>query len=175
MDPLLHDIYSKETSSHLAEIEEYLRKRSGQPAPHPLPESVYRAIHTLSGSSKMAEAKTWNPHHRTLEPGDAKDLRQRAWVDGDRKSRRLPTRFARLRTWSRISTSPPLSSRTNTGFWGDCMSSKTPLIPIFRLHPLIPECPAIVRRLPETASPDAPRVAQAQPAPQAQPVAEAQQ
>jgi chemosensory pili system protein ChpA (sensor histidine kinase/response regulator) len=57
MDPSLHDIYSKETSSHLAEIREYLRKRSGQPAPHDLPESVYRAIHTLSGSSKMAEAR----------------------------------------------------------------------------------------------------------------------
>ncbi len=57
MDPLLHDIYSKETSSHLAEIREYLQKRSGQPAPHHLPESVYRAIHTLSGSSKMAEAR----------------------------------------------------------------------------------------------------------------------
>jgi chemosensory pili system protein ChpA (sensor histidine kinase/response regulator) len=57
MDPVLHDIYSKETSSHLAEIREYLRKRTGQPAPHDLPESVYRAIHTLSGSSKMAEAR----------------------------------------------------------------------------------------------------------------------
>jgi chemosensory pili system protein ChpA (sensor histidine kinase/response regulator) len=57
MDPLLHDIYSKETSSHLAEIREYLRKRGDQPAPHHLPESVYRAIHTLSGSSKMAEAR----------------------------------------------------------------------------------------------------------------------
>ncbi len=41
----------------LTEIREYLRKRSGQPAPHDLPESVYRAIHTLSGSSKMAEAR----------------------------------------------------------------------------------------------------------------------
>jgi chemosensory pili system protein ChpA (sensor histidine kinase/response regulator) len=57
MDPALHDIYSKETASHLAEIRDYLRKRSGQPAPHDLPESVYRAIHTLSGSSKMAEAR----------------------------------------------------------------------------------------------------------------------
>ena len=47
----------KETSSHLTEIREYLRKRTGQPAPHDLPESVYRAIHTLSGSSKMAEAR----------------------------------------------------------------------------------------------------------------------
>jgi chemosensory pili system protein ChpA (sensor histidine kinase/response regulator) len=57
MDPSLHEIYSKETSSHLAEIREYLRKRSDQPAPHELPEPVYRAIHTLSGSSKMAEAR----------------------------------------------------------------------------------------------------------------------
>jgi chemosensory pili system protein ChpA (sensor histidine kinase/response regulator) len=57
MDPVLHEIYSKETSSHLTEIREYLRKRTGQPAPHELPESVYRAIHTLSGSSKMAEAR----------------------------------------------------------------------------------------------------------------------
>jgi chemosensory pili system protein ChpA (sensor histidine kinase/response regulator) len=57
MDPQLHEIYSKETASHLAEIRDYLRKRRGQPAPHDLPESVYRAIHTLSGSSKMAEAR----------------------------------------------------------------------------------------------------------------------
>jgi chemosensory pili system protein ChpA (sensor histidine kinase/response regulator) len=57
MDAALHDIYSKETSSHLTEIREYLHKRSDQPAPHDLPESVYRAIHTLSGSSKMAEAR----------------------------------------------------------------------------------------------------------------------
>ena len=57
MDPVLHDIYSKETSSHLTEIRDYLRKRTDQPAPHDLPESVYRAIHTLSGSSKMAEAR----------------------------------------------------------------------------------------------------------------------
>jgi len=57
MDPQLHEIYSKETSSHLAEIRGYVRKRTGQPAPHDLPESVYRAIHTLSGSSKMAEAR----------------------------------------------------------------------------------------------------------------------
>ena len=57
MDPQLHEIYSKEVSSHLAEIRVYLRKRTGLPAPHELPETVYRAIHTLSGSSKMAEAR----------------------------------------------------------------------------------------------------------------------
>jgi chemosensory pili system protein ChpA (sensor histidine kinase/response regulator) len=57
MDAALRDIYSKESSSHLKEIREYLRKRVGLPAPHEMPESVYRAIHTLSGSSKMAEAR----------------------------------------------------------------------------------------------------------------------
>ena len=57
MDPALHEIYSKETSSHLSEIREYLRKRSSQSAPHVLSEAVFRAIHTLSGSSKMAEAR----------------------------------------------------------------------------------------------------------------------
>ena len=56
MDAALHEIYSKETSSHLQEIRAYLNKRNGQPAPHDLPEGVFRAIHTLSGSSKMAEA-----------------------------------------------------------------------------------------------------------------------
>ncbi len=57
MDPVLHDIYSKETANHLTEIRDYLGRRSGQPGPHDLPENVYRAIHTLSGSSKMAEAR----------------------------------------------------------------------------------------------------------------------
>ena len=57
MDPQLHEIYSKEVSSHLTEIRNYLRRQAGLPAPHELPESVYRAIHTLSGSSKMAEAR----------------------------------------------------------------------------------------------------------------------
>ncbi len=57
MDPVLHEIYSKETANHLEQIREYLRKRTGLPAPHDLPEAVYRAIHTLSGSSKMADAR----------------------------------------------------------------------------------------------------------------------
>ena len=56
-DPMLHEIYSKEAASHLAAIREYLRKRSGQLAPHELPEGIYRAVHTLCGSSKMAEAR----------------------------------------------------------------------------------------------------------------------
>ncbi len=57
MDPVLHDIYSKEAAHHLAAISEYLQKRRGQLAPHDLPENIYRAVHTLCGSSKMAEAR----------------------------------------------------------------------------------------------------------------------
>ncbi|NNM61779.1 MAG: hypothetical protein HKM03_06380, partial [Steroidobacteraceae bacterium] len=57
MDPALHDIYSMETATHLGVIREYLQKREGRLAPHDLPEGVYRAVHTLCGSSKMAEAR----------------------------------------------------------------------------------------------------------------------
>ncbi len=57
MDPVLHEIFSKETEGHLATIRGYLDRRADQPEPHDLPENVYRAIHTLSGSSKMAEAR----------------------------------------------------------------------------------------------------------------------
>ncbi|MDE2304872.1 MAG: Hpt domain-containing protein [Gammaproteobacteria bacterium] len=57
MDPALHEIYSKEATAHLAAIREYLGKRRGQLAPHDLPEGIYRAVHTLCGSSKMAEAR----------------------------------------------------------------------------------------------------------------------
>jgi chemosensory pili system protein ChpA (sensor histidine kinase/response regulator) len=57
MDPALHEIFSKETASHIAEIRDYCDRRRDQPGPHELPERVYRAIHTLSGSSKMAEAR----------------------------------------------------------------------------------------------------------------------
>jgi chemosensory pili system protein ChpA (sensor histidine kinase/response regulator) len=57
MDPVLHEIFSKETANHLEQIREYLHKRTGLPEPHDVPETVYRAIHTLSGSSKMADAR----------------------------------------------------------------------------------------------------------------------
>ena len=77
MDPQLHEIYSKEISSHLAEIRDYLRKRTGQPAPHELPESVYRAIHTLSGSSKMAEARHGIRITEPLNQVHAQGVRQR--------------------------------------------------------------------------------------------------
>ncbi len=57
MDPMLHDIFSKEAQTHLAAIRRYLQTERGRLAPHDLPESIYRAVHTLCGSSKMAEAR----------------------------------------------------------------------------------------------------------------------
>jgi len=56
-DEALRDIYARETASHIAVVRSFLARETGKPAPHRLPEEVYRACHTLSGSSKMAEAR----------------------------------------------------------------------------------------------------------------------
>jgi len=56
-EPTLRDIYARETDSHVATIRDWIQKVQGMPGPHVLPEPVYRACHTLSGSSKMAEAR----------------------------------------------------------------------------------------------------------------------
>jgi len=56
-DPTLRDIYARETDSHVATIRDWIAKVQGMPGLHLLPEAVYRACHTLSGSSKMAEAR----------------------------------------------------------------------------------------------------------------------
>ncbi|MGH8217324.1 MAG: Hpt domain-containing protein, partial [Steroidobacteraceae bacterium] len=56
-DEALSDIYARETAAHVAVVRGYLAREAGKPAPHALPEEVYRACHTLSGSSKMAEAR----------------------------------------------------------------------------------------------------------------------
>ncbi|MGH8149374.1 MAG: Hpt domain-containing protein [Steroidobacteraceae bacterium] len=56
-DDALRDIYARETATHVAVVRAYLARESGKPAPHALAEEVYRACHTLSGSSKMADAR----------------------------------------------------------------------------------------------------------------------
>ena len=56
-DSTLRDIYARETDSHVAVVRNYLDREAGQPSPHALPEAVYRACHTLAGSSKMADAR----------------------------------------------------------------------------------------------------------------------
>ena len=57
MDPVLHDIYSRESAGHLATLREFLRKNAALPPPWKVSEGIYRACHTLSGSSKMADAR----------------------------------------------------------------------------------------------------------------------
>ncbi len=56
-EPSLRDIYARETDSHVATVRDWISKVRGSVPPHVLPEPVYRACHTLSGSSKMAEAR----------------------------------------------------------------------------------------------------------------------
>jgi chemosensory pili system protein ChpA (sensor histidine kinase/response regulator) len=56
-EPTLRDIYARETDSHVATVRDWLGRVSESPPPHVIPEQVYRACHTLSGSSKMAEAR----------------------------------------------------------------------------------------------------------------------
>ena len=56
-DAALREIYSRETSSHVLTVRTWLAREQPHPAPHVLTEEVYRACHTLSGSSRMAEAR----------------------------------------------------------------------------------------------------------------------
>jgi chemosensory pili system protein ChpA (sensor histidine kinase/response regulator) len=57
LDDTLRDIYARETGTHVATVRTWLTRESQLPEPHALPEDVYRACHTLSGSSKMAQAR----------------------------------------------------------------------------------------------------------------------
>ncbi len=56
-DPALREIYVRETATHVAEVRAWIARERTAAAPHVLPEQVYRACHTLSGSSTMAEAR----------------------------------------------------------------------------------------------------------------------
>ncbi len=56
-DDTLREIYARETATHIATVRAYLAREAALPEPHLLPEEVYRACHTLSGSSKMAQAR----------------------------------------------------------------------------------------------------------------------
>ncbi|MFI4879053.1 MAG: Hpt domain-containing protein [Steroidobacterales bacterium] len=56
-DDTLRDIYARETGTHVATVRAWLTREGQLPEPHALPEDVYRACHTLSGSSKMAQAR----------------------------------------------------------------------------------------------------------------------
>jgi chemosensory pili system protein ChpA (sensor histidine kinase/response regulator) len=56
-DDTLRDIYARETATHVSTVRAWLAREEKLPEPHTLPEEVYRACHTLSGSSKMAQAR----------------------------------------------------------------------------------------------------------------------
>jgi chemosensory pili system protein ChpA (sensor histidine kinase/response regulator) len=56
-DQALHDIYARETAGHIATVRAWLQRERARTAPHLLTEEVYRACHTLAGSSLMAEAR----------------------------------------------------------------------------------------------------------------------
>jgi len=56
-DETLRDIYARETAAHVATVRAFLAREAKQLEPHLLSEDVYRACHTLSGSSKMAQAR----------------------------------------------------------------------------------------------------------------------
>ncbi|HWW19445.1 MAG TPA: Hpt domain-containing protein, partial [Steroidobacteraceae bacterium] len=56
-DAALREIYARETASHVGTVRRWLARERSATAPHLLAEEVYRACHTLVGSSTMAEAR----------------------------------------------------------------------------------------------------------------------
>ena len=56
-DYQLRDIYARETDSHVALVREFLARALAEAMPTLIPEPVYRACHTLAGSSRMADAR----------------------------------------------------------------------------------------------------------------------
>jgi len=56
-DAALREIYARETASHVSIVRAWMARERRMGGPHVLPEEVYRACHTLVGSSTMAEAR----------------------------------------------------------------------------------------------------------------------
>ncbi|MBT8081497.1 MAG: Hpt domain-containing protein [Gammaproteobacteria bacterium] len=57
MDPVLYDIFSKETAGHLKVITDYLSACEGHTPPFDVTDKLYRACHTLHGSANMANVE----------------------------------------------------------------------------------------------------------------------
>ena len=57
MDPVLLDIFSKETAGHLQAINDYLDACEGHEPPFHVTDKLYRACHTLHGSANMANVE----------------------------------------------------------------------------------------------------------------------
>jgi chemosensory pili system protein ChpA (sensor histidine kinase/response regulator) len=77
MDTALRDIYQRETGAHVATVRTWLAREVGRPEPHKPSEEIYRACHTLSGSSKMAEAR-----HGTRLAEPLERWVRKAWSSG---------------------------------------------------------------------------------------------
>ncbi|HET9473695.1 MAG TPA: Hpt domain-containing protein, partial [Steroidobacteraceae bacterium] len=56
-DLQLREIYSRETQVNIDAVLRYVEAERARKAPHVVSEEAYRACHTLSGSSRMAEAR----------------------------------------------------------------------------------------------------------------------
>ena len=54
LDPVLHDIFRKETAGHVAVVRDYVARCREAVAPYPVTEALHRAAHTLSGIAKTA-------------------------------------------------------------------------------------------------------------------------
>ncbi|MCI0516690.1 MAG: Hpt domain-containing protein, partial [Woeseiaceae bacterium] len=57
MDPVLLDIFSKETAGHLKVIKDYIEACQGHRPPFHVTDKLYRACHTLHGSANMANVE----------------------------------------------------------------------------------------------------------------------
>ena len=57
MDPVLYDIFSKETTGHLKTITDYLDACEGHEPPFDVTDKLHRACHTLHGSANMANVE----------------------------------------------------------------------------------------------------------------------
>jgi chemosensory pili system protein ChpA (sensor histidine kinase/response regulator) len=57
MDPVLYDVFSKETAGHLKVITDYLAACENQRPPFDVTDKLYRACHTLHGSANMANVE----------------------------------------------------------------------------------------------------------------------
>jgi chemosensory pili system protein ChpA (sensor histidine kinase/response regulator) len=73
MDPVLKDIFTKETAEHLAVIRAFLNSAVLAEAPYGITPELHRSCHTLSGSANMADvqagvsvADPWNKYIRKL-------------------------------------------------------------------------------------------------------------
>ncbi len=57
MDPVLYDIFAKETAGHLKVLTDYLAACEGFDPPFEVTDKLYRACHTLHGSANMANVQ----------------------------------------------------------------------------------------------------------------------